>query len=188
LLNLEGVGIPPPPHIRWIMTKLKTALHIIDNTSLWVGKVASFLIVVAMCLLLYEVVARYAFDAPTKWAHEISRHFYGIQFMLGGAFGLLMGYHVVSDVIVGRLSPRTRAVVDMIFSTIFFFYCYALIVRGTEMAIESVRLLETTQTIFGSPVWPVKVAIPLGGVLIFMQGAVKFIRDMYLAVTGERLT
>jgi len=170
------------------MAFLKALVHATDKTNEWVGNKVSYLVFVAMLILVYEVVSRYVFDAPTIWAHEIARHVYGIQFMLAGGFGLLMGSHIVSDVIVGRLRPRARAWVDVIFSVVFFFYCAMLVVRGTEMAWDSVQNLETTQTIFGSAVWPVRLAIPIGGFLILMQGIAKFIRDMYLAVTGGELT
>ena len=55
------------------MTRLKSVLRLIDATSEWAGKVASFLILPAMFVLLYEIVARYVFHAPTLWAHETSR-------------------------------------------------------------------------------------------------------------------
>jgi TRAP-type mannitol/chloroaromatic compound transport system permease small subunit len=169
------------------MAKLKGFILLIENTNLWVGKIVSFFVVIAMIILVYEVTARYVFDAPTAWAHEVSRHFYGAQFMLAGAFGLLLGYHVISDVIVGRFKPRARAIVDIITSFIFFFYVAMLVIQGTDIAIQSVRDLETTVQEFHSPVWPVKIAIPLGGLLLFLQGIVNLIRNVYLVITGKVL-
>lgn len=169
------------------MTVVKHILRIIERTNEWVGKTSSFLFVFAMFILIFEVTSRYFFNAPTIWAHEISQTLYGIAFMLGGAYGLLLGSHVLSDVLVGRLRPRARAIVDILFSVVFFFFCIILTIRGTEIAIESVRIMETTHSIFRSPVWPVKLAIPIGSFLLFMQGLAKLIRDIHIATTGEKL-
>lgn len=169
------------------MASLKSVLRFIDATSEWTGKVASFLILPALFVLLYEIVSRYVFHAPTLWAHETSRHFYGIQFIIAGAYVLRYDRHINTDVLVGHLSPRKRAIVDAIFWTVFFFYCSILLWKGGEMAWYSILRQETTQTIFQSPVWPVKLAIPIGAFLILMQGIAKFIRDIYTAATGRRL-
>jgi len=170
------------------MARLKSILRLIDATSESTGKVVSFFVVFAMLILLYEVVSRYVFGAPTLWAHEISRHFYGAHFMLGGAYALLHGNHVITDVVVGPLSPRKRAVVDAIFWMVFFYFCGLLLWEGVGMAYYAVMRQETTLTVFSSPVWPVKLTIPIGAFLILMQGIAKFIRDIFTAVTGGSLT
>ncbi len=170
------------------MARLKSILRLIDATSESTGKVVSFFVVFMMVVLLYEIVARYVFHSPTLWAHEISRHFYGAHFMLGGAYALLHGNHVITDVIVGYLSPRRRAVVDAIFWIVFFYFCTLLLWEGGEMAYSSVLRQETTITFFRSPLWPVKLTIPIGAFLILMQGIAKFIRDIFTTVTGGSLT
>ena len=169
------------------MNGLKAFLRVIDNISEKVGRITAYLIAFMVATLLFEIVSRYVFHSPTLWAHEISRHFYGVHFMLGGAYALLHGNHVLTDVLVGNLSPRKRAVVDAIFWIVFFFYITLLLWKGTEMAWVSVQRMETTQTYFRSPVWPVKLTIPIGGALIMMQGIAQFIRYIITAVTGEKL-
>ena len=169
------------------MNSLKAFLHVVDNISETVGRYTAYLIAFMLAILLYEVVSRYIFNSPTLWAHEMSRHFYGAHFMLGGAYALLHGNHVLTDVLVGNLSPRKRAIVDALFWLVFFFYISLLLWKGTEMAWASVERMETTHTYFRSPVWPVKLTIPIGGGLIMLQGIAQFIRYVTTAVTGEKL-
>jgi TRAP-type mannitol/chloroaromatic compound transport system permease small subunit len=169
------------------MNGLRSFFRIVDNASEWTGRITAYLIAFMLFTLLYEVVSRYLFHSPTLWAHEVSRHFYGAHFMLGGAYALLHGNHVLTDVLVGNLSTRKRAIVDAIFWLLFFFYMVLLLWKGTEMAWVSLQRMETTQTVFRSPVWPVKLTIPIGGALIFMQGIVQFIRYILTAITGEKL-
>ena len=169
------------------MARLKTMLRLIDSTSEWSGKVVSFFVVFAMLALLYEIISRYVFHSPTLWAHEVSHHFYGAHFMIGGAYTLLHRMHVRTDVIVGRLSPRTQAIVEVIIIMVFFYYCGLLLFKGGQMAWTSVLRQETVTSVFRSPLWPVKLTIPIGAFLVLMQGIAKFIRDIYFAVTGEML-
>ena len=169
------------------MNVLRSFLHVIDTISEWTGNITAYLIAFMIFTLLYEITARYLFNAPTLWAHEISRHFYGAHFMLGGAYALLHGNHVLTDVIVGNLPSRKRAIVDAIFWMIFFFYIIIMLWKGGEMAWVAVQRMETTQTVFRSPVWPVKLTIPIGAALILMQGLAQFIRYIITAVSGEKL-
>ena len=55
----------------------------IDWFSYWIGMTVCWLTVPLFGAMVYEVIARYAFTAPTMWAYDISRMLYGALFMLG---------------------------------------------------------------------------------------------------------
>jgi TRAP-type mannitol/chloroaromatic compound transport system permease small subunit len=55
----------------------------IDWFSYWIGMTICWLTVPLFGAMVYEVIARYAFTAPTMWAYDISRMLYGALFMLG---------------------------------------------------------------------------------------------------------
>ena len=44
---------------------------------------------------------------------------------------------------------------------------------------------ETEPTSFAPPLWPIKMTIPLGALLILLQGLAKFIRDLQLVIYGS---
>ena len=67
------------------------------------------------------MIARYAFDAPTKWSYEVGYMTYGAQFMLAAAYTLLKGGHIRTDVFYERWSAKTRATIDAICYLLFFF-------------------------------------------------------------------
>ena len=48
---------------------MKKFLDFIDNVNIWIGRVFSFLILILVSTILYEVVARYFFNAPTRWSN-----------------------------------------------------------------------------------------------------------------------
>ena len=54
----------------------------IDVFSHWTGKITCLLLIPVIVSMVYEVVARKLFVAPTMWAYDTSRMFCGAMFML----------------------------------------------------------------------------------------------------------
>src|SRR5439155_511532 len=78
--------------------------------------------------------------------------------------------HVRIDVIYDRLSPRTRAKLDLFTFVFFFIYVAGLIWVGSTLAWGSFLEGEGTGTPWNPRIWPVKFAIPIAGVLLLLQG------------------
>lgn len=154
----------------------------VETISEWSGKTLSFFIVPMFLVLVYEVVMRYAFNAPTRFAQETSVFIYGTTGILGGAYVLLHDGHVRMDAIYGRLSSRTQAIVDLATSSFFFFFCGLLLWQGWEMGYFSFATREHTGTSWGPPYYPIKLVIPLATFLILLQGLAKFIRNLNSAI------
>jgi len=157
----------------------------IDATSEGVGKGISFLVIPMVLVLVYEVVMRYAFNNPTVFAHETSLFLYGTTGMLAGAWVLRRGGHVRMDAIYGRLPLRARAIIDLAMAPLFFLLVVVVLWTGWDMAYFSVKVQEHTQTPWGPPYYPLKLAIPLSAFLILFQGLAKFIRDSFLSCRKE---
>ncbi|MFC1994790.1 TRAP transporter small permease subunit [Chloroflexota bacterium] len=167
------------------MEKARRIASLIDVTNEWIGRIASILLPCVMFVILFEVVMRYVFDSPTIWVHETSAFFFGAAIMFGGAYTLLHNGHVNMDLFYARLSPRVKAVLDMITSVFLFAFCGVLLWKGAEWALNSWQLLETSQTSFGPPLYPIKTVIPIGASLFILQGFAKFIRNLIVATGGR---
>ena len=142
-----------------------------------------------MCLLLvYEVIMRYGFNSPTIFAHETSLFLYGGTGMLVGGYVLLHNAHVRMDAVYGRLSPRSKAILDLITASIFFYLCGLVLWQGWGMGYRSLMAGEYTMTPWAPPYYPLKMAIPVAAFLILLQGLAKFIRDFFLAFRGRELS
>ena len=87
-------------------------IRFIDALNRLVGRLVAWFVVVIMGSMIYEVVARYAFTAPTIWAYDISRMFYGAAFVLGGGYALSKGVHIRSDFLYRNWSVKTQGRVD----------------------------------------------------------------------------
>lgn len=165
---------------------LKSLLKAIDATSDWSGKIVTFLIYAAIGALLYEVVARYAFDAPTIWAHGVTQRIIATYTILLGAYTLRHGGHVKVDILYNRLSIRRRAILDLVTAIFFFLFCGVLLWKGIGFAWTSVMIRERCNDVpFLAPLYPAKVMLPLGAFLIILQGLAEFTRNLITAITGR---
>ena len=79
-----------------------------DRLSAAFGKAFAWLIVLMTFGMSYEVLVRYAFNAPTPWALDVSFIMYGTLFMMGGAYTLSRGGHVRGTSCTGCGSPPRR--------------------------------------------------------------------------------
>src|SRR5437016_12993599 len=88
-----------------------------DTTGVWVA----WLNIPLVLAVSYEVIARYAFNAPTIWSFDVTYMLYGTIFMLGCAYAWHQGAHIRTDFYYENWSARTRAMVDSIAYIVFFF-------------------------------------------------------------------
>jgi TRAP-type mannitol/chloroaromatic compound transport system permease small subunit len=149
-------------------------IRAIDGLSTVAGWFAGCLIVPMTVAVAYEVVARYVFNAPTRWASSVSTMLYGSQFMLAAAYTLLRDGHIRTDVFYERWSPKTRALVDAVAYVLFFFPAMIFILyAGTELAHHAWVIGERAG---GWPAYRFKAVIPLTAALLLLQGLSELIK------------
>jgi TRAP-type mannitol/chloroaromatic compound transport system permease small subunit len=168
---------------------MKRVLNAIDWVSEWSGKLVSIVIFFVAFFLLYDVVMRYVFNSPTIWAHELSLHLFGAYAVLAGPYVLRYHQHVKVDIIYLRFSPRVRAIIDSFTYLLFFLFIGLLFWYGYVIAERAVELRQTVSpSPWASPLWPVKLTIPLAAFLMLAQGLAHYIRTLTLAITGKELS
>jgi TRAP-type mannitol/chloroaromatic compound transport system permease small subunit len=156
----------------------------IDRLSTGAGWLAGWLILPMTFGVAYEVVARYAFNAPTRWAPSLAYMLYGAQFMLAAAYTLLKGGHIRTDVFYERWSPRTRALIDAVCYVFFFFPgMLFILVAGAVLAWEAWEIRERAG---GWPLYPLKAVIPLTAALLLLQGLSELIKCARVIRGGPR--
>ena len=159
-------------------------LSSIDAISTWAGKIAGLLFLVVPLIILYEVILRYGFNAPTRWVYESTLHLCAVVYLIGGAYTLYAKGHIIIDIFYEGFSPRVRAVFDLITSPLFFLFCGVLLWEGTQEAWKSLLIGETSGSPWNPPVYTMRVAIAVGAFLIILQGIAKFIRDFRTVIRG----
>ena len=71
----------------------------IDRFSFFVGRTVCWLVPPIFLAMVYEIIARKLYVAPTLWAYDVSRMLYGALFMLGSGYALMRGVHIRADFI-----------------------------------------------------------------------------------------
>lgn len=152
--------------------------RIITQTNQWVGKAAAWLIIPIFLSMLTDVLNRYLVGHATIWTSELAGFTFGVYSVIAGGYLLAERGHVNVDIIYGKCSARRKAVIDLATSFLFLFFIGVLIWQGWDMASESLHLRESSHSLWDPYIWPVKLAIPIAGVLILLQGLVRMVADV----------
>ena len=156
----------------------------IDAFTRFFGKAIAWLILPMVLSLVWEVVARYFFDAPTVWAYDMTFILYGTFFMLGAAYTLMRKGHIRTDSLYAGWSPRRQGLTDAVCYLVFFFPSLAIFTwLGWEFFLKSFLQGERFVTSpWMASAWPLKFVMPAAGVLLLIQGVSETLKSVYAAV------
>lgn len=143
-------------------------------------------LILAVCgVTFYEVVARYAFHAPTTWSIDVS--IYGVFWatFLGSPYALREGGHVAVDVVVEKLDRAVRnAVARLIFLSITVFSA-VLAWAGWTACVDAYRFGEVTMSVLRFPLYLPMAALPVGCALLATQAALMALQRMPARELGQ---
>jgi len=160
--------------------------HMIDKINGYAGEFVCFWSIIAVFVYYYEVLARYMFNSPTNWAHESMFLMFGMQYVLAAGFTNRDDAHVRVDVIYRFFPEKLKGLTDVFTSIFFFIFAFALLWTGWVFAADSVAVWEVSFTEWAIQYWPVKIALPLGAVLLTLDGLTKLIKDIYV-LAGKKV-
>lgn len=172
-------GKMPSDMPRWMAWTINS----IDRFSLWVGHIVCW-ITIPLCLaMVYEVIARKFFVAPTMWAYDLSRMFYGALFMLGAGYALSKGIHIRADFLYRNWKPRVQGLVDSVLYVVFYFPgLLAFLFMATDFAYLSwIRGERGMDTAWMPHMGPIKTVLPVGIALLLIQGVSELLKSIYAA-------
>jgi len=134
--------------------------------------VATFFIGVIAASFVYEVIARYFFDAPTFWSYAVGEYVLCATIFLSAPELTRRGAHINVNLISDKLTPeqarRLRLIIGLLAAAA---CCLAAWITGTETWRQYVQDV-TTLTSFPIPKWWVSIFIPYG----FLNSAIHFLR------------
>jgi TRAP-type mannitol/chloroaromatic compound transport system permease small subunit len=153
----------------------------IDRFTERSGVVFAWLIAPLLATVAWEVVARYAFDAPTTWAYETIYALYAALFMLGAAYALRVGAHIRTDFLWEKWRARTRAAIECVAYLACFFPGMALfLVAGLQATWSSYAIGErSADTAWFPPLWPLKALVPASALLLIVQGVSELLKSFH---------
>lgn len=115
----------------------------IDSLNEWVGRAASWLLILMVGVTFLNVVLRYVFQVGWVWLQEIVIYAHGYLFLLSIGWALKRNAHVRVDILYQKLSPKFRAWVDTFGALILCVpSCFLIFSKAFPYVADSWRVLE----------------------------------------------
>lgn len=165
------------------MKFLLSLARLIDAFNEAVGRAAAWLILAAVLVSTGNALARYALHMGSNAWLELQWYLFAAVFLLGSAWTLRRNEHIRIDVVVGRFSPKVHAWIDIVGGLFFLLpMCAVILWSALPFAIDAIRSGEMSANAGGLIIWPAKILVPIGFVLLALQGCSEIVkRFAYLA-------
>ena len=179
----QGTGKMPDDMPKWMASTIIN----IDKWSRWIGNVVCWISMPLMFAMVYEVLARKLFLAPTMWAYDMSRFFYGALFMLGAGYALSKGVHIRADFLYRNFKVKTQGLIDFWLYLLFYFPgLLAFFYMTSIFVIESIQRGEKGMDTAWMPyMWPIKSCLWFGILFLLIQGISELFKSYYAAKKGK---
>lgn len=167
--------------------KIEPVLNGINSLNEYVGKAVSLLFIALIFTVSLDLFTRFFTGRTTVWAFDINYMIFGTNFMLAGAYAMKHDSHVRVDVLYQRFSPRTQAVLEVIFLALVMIPLTAFMLKSTMTDfLSSVAAREVSiSSSWRPPIYPYKAVMPLAFLLLLLQSIAHFISNFIKAVKGD---
>ena len=155
-------------------------LLIIERFIRALGAIAAGLVLLMIGSMIYEVISRYAFNAPNLWAFDIPWMLGGGCFLLSAGVALQAEGHVRIDFLATMMPIRMQHLANLLFYLLLFMPALGAIiyyaVKLTWIAFDTNEL--EAQSAWQPLIWPFYFAIALGFTSFWLQVFVAMIRHV----------
>ena len=163
----------------------------IDPFITWIGESISWIWLLLLLTIVFNVVLRYAFGQGRIELEEIQWHLYSTGFLLGIGYTFQLDGHVRVDVVHELLSPRTQVWLELYGILLCVLPFTALIlVFSAPFVVSSYALSEVSVSPGGLPFrWVIKSMLFIGFFLLLLAIVSRFSRVwsfLFLSQTGDR--
>ena len=150
--------------------------RLIEALNHYCAVFASALFVAAGVMLTYEVIARYFFIKPTRWAAELSQMCLIWGSLLAMAWLLRQRSHIQVDAVVRLLPDAVVRVLDSLVMLIVILFSAVCGWFGFKIFHDSFVRGRTTGSLLDLPIWITELAVPVGFALLLLQASLELIR------------
>ena len=160
---------------------------LIDWINAKLALLANGCVLLACIVSAVNAMIRYAFDISSNAWLEAQWYMFAVVVMFGASYTLQRNEHVRVDVIYMNLSERKQQWVDIVGTLLFLMPACAVIGwYSWPFFYESWKVGEVSSNAGGLIRWPVKLIVPLGFFLLFMQGLSEVVKRI-AALEGEKV-
>lgn len=139
------------------------------------GALAGVLVAFLMITVSVDVFMRYFLNRPISWTIEITQYAMVFILFLGAAWLLKQDGHVVMDVLINRLSQRSRNLTNGVTSVMAAIVCLIVTWYGVKVNWDYIQTDYIYSATLEIPAFLLQAIVPLGVFLLFIQ----FMRRAY---------
>ena len=149
----------------------------IDALTERIGKSAIWLVLIVVLVSTGNALMRYTINFSSNALLEIQWYLFGLIFLSSSGYTLLRNEHVRIDLLSGRLSRRGQTWID-IFGILFFLMpmAIAILVLSWPVFVHAFESSEMSNSAGGLIVWPARLMIPAGFLLLILQALSELIK------------
>ena len=161
------------------MQNLLILSNTIDRLSAMVGKSVACLVLITVLVSTINAISRKAFSLSSNAFLEIQWYLFAAMFMLAAGYTLLRQEHVKIDVISGRFSKKTQIYIDIAGLCLFLFpFLIYISILAMPLVLNAYHTHEMSSNAGGLIRWPVYALLPLGFLLLGLQGVSELIKRL----------
>lgn len=155
----------------------------VDHFSKFTGLAVSHLYLLAALATIYEVVSRYAFDAPTQWAFEVVMVLCATAWMLSAGYITLHKRHISINVIYLMVGDKGKWWLDLFAYVVGVIALWLLADDSIVRSMESIRMVEKMGSAWNSPQPMIlKTMLVIGALMYLVQLLVNLHRHLNSSV------
>ncbi|MBL8492501.1 MAG: TRAP transporter small permease subunit [Rhodocyclaceae bacterium] len=144
---------------------------LVDALNERVGRSVIWLVLVAVLVSAVNAAVRKAFNVSSNAYLELQWYLFSAIFLLGAAYALKRNEHVRIDVVSGYFSARARICVELTGSVLFLLpMTLGVLYLSWPVFVNSYLSHEMSNSAGGLIVWPARLLVPLGFLLLSLQG------------------
>ncbi len=151
----------------------------IDRFNTIIGRGVSWLILAAVLVSAGNAIIRKVFQTSSNAWLELQWYLYGAAFLGAAAYTLKENEHIRIDILYGIWTRRRQHWIDLIghvfflmpFATLMIWYLYPWVMR-------SWRSGEVSTNAGGLTLWPAKMLLLVGFIMLFLQGISEIIKKI----------
>ena len=176
------------------MKSLLSLSRSIDRLNEQVGRLVYWLVLVAVLISAGNAISRYTLNLSSNAWLEIQWYLFSAIFLLSAGYTLLYNQHVRIDVVSARLSRRARAWIDILGTLLFLLpVAIAILWMSWPIFVTAFKVHEMSSNAGGLPVWPARLLMPVGFLLLTLQGLSELVKRVaflqgLIADPSEKLT
>ena len=159
------------------MRLLAGYIRLVDQVNFRLGRVAMYLLFAMMAILFWSSLSKIMFR-PSLWTLEMAQFLMVGYYMIGGPYSIHLGSNVRMDLMYRKLDSRQKAWMDGFTVLFLIIYLAFLLYGGINSTTYSLQFSERSYSVWQPYMWPVKLVMVVGIILMLLQSFAELARDI----------